>query len=501
MSKIFIIGGGISGLSAAAYLSKNNEVILLEKNSSLGGRARVLEDRGFKFDMGPSWYWMPDVFEKFFNDFNYTTSDFYELIQLNPAFQVIFDDGDVIQVPADSKKLADIFEKYERGSRKKLMNYLNQSKLLYDLSMNGAVDKPYLNWSDYLDKKFLNIQMLSSLFRSVSGDVRKYFHHSKLRQLLEFPVIFLGSTADKIPALYHLMNYACFKLGTWYPMGGMYEIIKSIHKIGLENNAQYFVNTEVKEILVKNKKVIGIRTDKDFIEADIVISSADYTHTENNLIKKQFANYNEKYWERKTFAPSALIFYLGVNKKLPRLIHHNLFFDADFNKHIHQIYSSKQWPDNPLFYVSVPSKTDNIVSPSGYENIFILIPIALGLKDDENIHEQIFNNVINRIEKFIGEKFSENIIVKHKYSVSNFIKDYNAYKGNAYGLANTLFQTAGFKPKMRNKNISNLFYIGQLTVPGPGVPPSLISGKIVSNLISKYFPSTKIKNKQYETFV
>lgn len=494
---IIIIGSGISGLSAAAYLSKAGyQVSVIEKNSTIGGRARQFKDSGFTFDMGPSWYWMPDIFEKFFNDFGFSSSDFYQLIQLNPAFQVIFNDGDVIQVPDRKEKIYPIFEKYQKGSSRNLEDYLKHAEHLYRLAVNKMLYKAYVSYFDYLDKNILDVQLLKSLFCSVSNTVRKKFHHPKIIQLLEFPVIFLGASAQNLPALYNLMNYAAFELGTWYPMGGMYEIVKSIEQIIKEYKGTIITNCEAKKIIIENNKVRGVETSCGFMVADVVVSSADYAFTENKLLDKQYANYNYKYWEKKTFAPSALIFYLGVNKYLPKLLHHNLFFDADFEHHIRTIYNTHEWEKKPLFYLSVPSKTDPSVAPPGMENLFILVPISIGLKDDPSIHQQIFDNVITRIEKFIGTTFRSNIVLKYTYSVSNFISDYNAYKGNAYGLANTLLQTAGFKPKMINKKIPNLFYTGQLTVPGPGVPPSLISGKIVSEFIHHH-----LKTKTYESAV
>ncbi|GAB4198735.1 MAG: phytoene desaturase family protein [Bacteroidia bacterium] len=493
--KILVIGSGFSGLSVAAYLGKKHHVTVLEKNSTIGGRSRQFKDSGFVFDMGPSWYWMPDIFEKFFNDFGYSSKDFYSLIRLHPSFQIIFQD-DVMIVPAGKEELIKLFETYEKNAGKKLQDYLSETEYLYHVAVNKMLYRPYISIIDYLNKDTLDWKLISSLFGSVSQSIRSRFKHPKLTQLLEFPVIFLGSTAKEIPALYGLMNYAAFEMGTWYPMGGMFEIVKAIEKIAIQNNVEIKPQTQVKKIVVKNKKAIGVETDKGFYEADIIVSSADYAFTENYLLDKDYANYNEEYWNKKTFAPSALIFYLGINKKIPKLLHHNLFFDADFDKHIHDIYTSARWPEKPLFYLSVPSKTDSSVAPADQENLFVLIPIAIGLKDNKEIHEKLFEDIITRIEQFTGEKIKDHIVVKHTYSVENFISDYNSYKGNAYGLANTLLQTATFKPKLINKKISNLFYTGQLTVPGPGVPPSLISGKLVAQLIQK-----QLKTKEYETVV
>ncbi|MCX7728365.1 MAG: phytoene desaturase family protein [Bacteroidia bacterium] len=494
-SKTIVIGSGISGLAASAYLGQYSDVLVVEKNKSIGGRARQMEDSGFKFDMGPSWYWMPDIFEKFFLDFGYSSHQFYELIRLNPSFQIIFED-DVLVVPDNKKDIILLFEKYEKGSGDKLVDYLNDTKHLYDVAVNKMLYKPYVSAKDYLSKDVLDWKLISSLFLNVSYSIRKRFKNPKLIQLLEFPVIFLGATASQIPSLYGLMNYAALELGTWYPLGGMYEIIKAIQSVAEKQGVEIQTATEVHQIVVKNNKAIGVETNKGFYMADVVLSSADYAFTETKLLDSSYANYNTEYWNKRTFAPSALIFYLGVNKKISRLLHHNLFFDSDFEKHIQTVYQSYEWPNNPLFYLCVPSKTDNSIAPPGTENLFILIPVAIGLEDNTNIHHQIFNNVLSRIEKFTGENIRDSIVIKHTYSVSNFIEDYNSFKGNAYGLANTLFQTATFKPKMINQKIKNLFYTGQLTVPGPGVPPSLISAKLSSQLIYNY-----LKQKNYERVV
>jgi phytoene desaturase len=482
--KIAIIGSGISSLSAACYLAKDGfDVTVYEKNKHAGGRIDVLKDEGFTFDMGPSWYWMPEVFDRFYKSFGYKTSDFYNLVKLNPGFEIVYNNDDSVSVWSDLNEIYNEFEKIEKGSATQLKAYLKKAENIYAIAMGDMVYKPFVSWTDFIDSKALNIHLLSSLLFSVSYEVRKRFKHPYLRQLLEFPVIFLGSTAEKIPALYHLMNYAAFFQGTWYPQGGMYKVSEAFEKIAKNLGVTFKFNTPVKKILIENNQAVGVQTNDSDYKADIVLSGADYAFTELNLLSEPFRNYSLDYWNKKTFAPSALLFYLGINKKIEKLKHHTLFFDADFNNHIEKVYTTHQWPQKPLFYLSATSKTDPTVAPDNCENLVILVPISTEIEDNETAIDSIFKNVIKRLEEFTGELINPHIIYKKTVAKKHFTDTYNAFKGNAYGLANTLLQTATLKPKLINKKVSNLFYTGQLTVPGPGVPPSIISGEIVAKLI------------------
>ena len=287
---------------------------------------------------------------------------------------------------------------------------------------------------------------------------------------------------NETPALYSLMNYADIKLGTWYPEGGMHKFIEAFEKIALENGVKFILNQEVISFEKNEKKVFKVITNEGSFETDIVISGADYQHTDKKLLNGS-ANYSDKYWDKRVMAPSSLLFYVGVNKKLKNIEHHNLFFDESLENHGREIYKNPQWPTSPLFYLCAPSVTDNSVAPANCENLFFLIPIAPDLEDTKQNRERYFNILLERLEKRTGNKISENIIYKKSFCIDDFKKDYNAFKGNAYGLANTLKQTAIFKPSMRNKKLKNFYYTGQLTIPGPGVPPSIISGEVVSKYI------------------
>jgi phytoene desaturase len=497
MAKVAVIGSGFSGLSAAAYLSASgHNVEVFEKNETPGGRARQLKtESGYLFDMGPSWYWMPNIFEEFFNDFGYTVSDFYELKLLDPSFNMVFYD-EVISVPAKYSRLRMQFEDIEKGSATRLDKFMEEARFKYETGMRNLSEMPGISVTEFAHKDLLKGLMRLQIFSSFSKHVRKYFSNPKLIALMEFPVLFLGAMPQETPALYSLMNYACLKLGTWYPTGGFGKVIESIMKVCEKGGTDFHFNSPVEKIIVEDNKARAIIVNGQIIDFDAIVASADYHHVEEKLLPPAYRNYTENYWNKKTFAPSCLIYYLGLDKKIKTLAHHTLFFEEDLLQHSKQIYKTPEWPDNPLFYVCCPSKTDDSVAPENHENLFLLMPIAPGLEDNNSTREKYFEIMIKRLEKQVGEEIVSHIDFKKSYCVSDFVSDYNSYKGNAYGLANTLMQTAILKPKIRNKEIENLFYAGQLTVPGPGVPPSLISGKIAAKQILNYF-----KNKKHEVLI
>jgi phytoene desaturase len=486
--KVTILGAGIAGLSSASFLAKAGyDVTILEKNSSIGGRARQFEVDGFVFDMGPSWYWMPDVFEQFYQKFGHTTSDFYDLIRLDPSYQVFWQDKTQTNIPANAEELYAWFEEMETGSAEKLKSFLKDAEYKYAVGMQDLVFKPGLKLTEFADIRVIKGLFKMHLVTSFSKYIRRYFKNEKILSLLEFPVLFLGATPEETPALYSLMNYADISLGTWYPMGGMYKFVEAFEKIALEQGVKIFTNQEVIDFEYNGKNITHAITKDQKWETDILISGADYQHTDKKLLKSN-SNYTDKYWESRTIAPSSLLFYLGVDKKIDGLEHHNLFFDESFAKHAQEIYKDPKWPSAPLFYTCVPSKSDPSVAPEGKENIFLLIPIAPDLKDDsEETRDIYFNMLMDRLEERCGTSIREHIIYKKSYCITDFKNDYHAFKGNAYGLANTLRQTAILKPSLMNKKLNNMFYTGQLTVPGPGVPPSIISGEVVAKEVMKRF--------------
>ena len=481
-SNIAIIGSGFAGLAAAAVLAnKGQNVTIYEKNDQAGGRARIWESAGFKFDMGPSWYWMPEVFENFYNLFGKTTSDFYDLRRLDPSYRIYWRENDFTDLPAQPDELEELFEEIEPGSAENLKAFLHQAKFKYETGMGDYVFRPSNSISEYMDLRLLKESFKIQMFTSVSKHIKQYFKHPKLVKLLEFPVLFLGGTAKNTPALYSMMNYADLSLGTWFPLGGMNEIVKAMVSIAIEKGVKIKLNHEVIKIKTEGKKAVGIETNKGYYAADLIISNADYEHTDQQLTDKKSRNYTPEYWNKRILSPSSLLFYVGINKKLNNILHHNLFFDEDLEKHADEIYKDPQWPTKPLFYVSCTSKTDESCAPLNSENLFFLMPLAPGLEDTEALREKYWEILLNRFESITGESIRNDIVIKRSYAINDFVKDYHSFKGNAYGLANTLMQTAFLKPKIRSKKIGNLLFTGQLTVPGPGVPPAIISGQVVAS--------------------
>ncbi|OAB75680.1 phytoene desaturase family protein [Cochleicola gelatinilyticus] len=480
---IAIIGSGFSSLAAASYLAQSgHDVTIYEKNATIGGRARQLKREGFTFDIGPTWYWMPDVFERFFNDFGKKPSDYYELIKLNPAYSVYFGKGDVITIEDTLEKIKAAFEAEESGSSVKLQKFMDAALDNYNIAIKDLVYRPGVSPLELVTP--VTMKKIGQFFSTISKEVRKEFNNPKLISILEFPVLFLGAKPSDTPAFYSFMNYADFGLGTFHPKNGMFSVIDGMRALAEELGVAITTNQNVEKIIVANSKTTGLQINGKIIESDIVLSGADYHHTET-LLDAPHRQYSETYWEKKTFAPSSLLFYVGFDKKIANVEHHTLFFDVDFQKHAKEIYDDPKWPEDPLFYASFPSKTDANAAPLGKEAGIFLIPLAPGLKDTPELRAAYFEKIMLRFEKLTNQEVKNYVIFKESFCIQDFINDYNSYKGNAYGLANTLLQTAFLRPKLKSKKVKNLFFTGQLTVPGPGVPPSLISGKLVAGLIEK----------------
>lgn len=486
--KVIVIGSGFAGLSAASFMARSGwDVTVIEKNNTPGGRARQLKENGFTFDMGPSFYWMPDVFERYFEQFGKRTTDYYQLKRLDPSYRIYWSDG-YTDIPADFEQLKKVFESFEPGSAARLEEYLKGAAYKYDEGMKRLVYKPGRSLTEFMDWKTISGVFKLQVFSSIRKHIAKYFSHPKLRQLMEFPVLFLGALPQDTPALYSLMNYADIKGGTWYPDGGMYAVVDGMYKLALELGVKFHFEEEAISIKTAGSKARTLLTNKDIYEVEVVISGADYHFTETRLLPEESRSYSAAYWNKKIMAPSCLMYYVGLNRKLKKPVHHSLFFDVPFEKHGNEIYKNPQWPQEPLFYVSVASATDRNAAPVGCENIVFLIPVAAGLQNDtEELREKYFTIIARRMEKHTGECILDAVIYKKTFSVSDFVSDYNSFRGNAYGLANTLMQTAIFRPACRSKKVSNLFYTGQLTVPGPGVPPSLISGEVAAKEVVKAF--------------
>ena len=480
---IGIIGAGLSSLYAACKLSHaGHSVEVFEKNSMAGGRSQTFSEMGFQFDMGPSWYWMPELIDNLLKELDEKREDYFKLTRLSPSYRVFWNESELEDISTSPEELFTLFDSFEKDGAKKLSIFLDDAKLKYDISVSDFLENPGLKLSELFKPSIFKKALKLDVFKSIEKDICKRFRSKKARSILSFPSLFLGAMPNKIPALYSMMNHADLSLGTWYPENGMNSLAKALETIALKNGAVFNFNAAVDEINTNNNSATGVTVNGIFKAFDTIISGADYHHTEQYLLPKKFRKYDENYWDKRKMAPSSLIFYLGVDKKVEQLIHHNLFFDEDLDLHGKEIYENPVWPEKPLFYVCCPSKTDEAVAPKEMENLFILIPIATNLDDTEEIRSHYYNLVLDRIEKRAGHTFREKVIYKRSFCVSDFKTEYNSYKGNAYGLANTLMQTANLKPKIKSK-LKNLYYCGQLTVPGPGIPPALISGKIVANQI------------------
>ena len=490
-SSVIIVGSGFAGLSAASFMAKAGwNVTVIEKNETPGGRARQLIEDGFTFDMGPSWYWMPDVFESYFEKFGNKVSDYYSLQRLDPSYRIYWNDS-FTDVPADFNAFKKMVDEFEPRASEQLEKYLTEAEFKYEIGIKKLVHKPGRSLTEFIEADIFKGVFRLEVFTSIKKHIHKYFKHPRLRQLMEFPVLFLGALPENTPALYSLMNYADIKGGTWYPKGGMYSVVDAMYKLAVKLGVKFNFNEEVKQIFVQGNSAKKLITNRQVHEADVMISGADYHFTEEKLLPEEYRSYSETYWNKRIMAPSCLLYFVGLNKKLRNLIHHSLFFDMPFEQHAKEIYKEPQWPANPLFYVSVNSVTDDTVAPQGCDNMVILIPVASGLKgDDEMTREKYFQQVIARMEKHTGQSILDAVIYKKTFSLSDFSKEYNSFRGNAYGLANTLLQTALLKPSCKSKKVKNLFYTGQLTVPGPGVPPCLISGEVVAKEVLKEYRGT-----------
>ena len=461
-TKVIVIGSGFSSLSAACYLSKNGyDVTVYEKNNTIGGRARQLKKDGFAFDMGPSWYWMPDIFDNFFADFDKKTSDYYTLEKLDPAYKIFFSD-DVITIGDSMDKICTEFERIEKGSAHYLKAFINEAQENYKIAINKIVLRPGLSPLELLTPE--TILKVDQFFKTISSQVRKKFKNPKLISTLEFPVLFLGAKPTKTPSFYNFMNFADFGLGTWHPQGGMYQVIKAMKNLAEELGVTLNTDSPIEKIIIEQKKAKGVICKGESIYADFIVSGADYHHSET---------------------PSSLLFYVGFDKKLASIQHHNLFFDTDFELHAKEIYDHPKWPKDPLFYANFPSITDDSMAPNDCEAGFFLIPIAPNLEDTPKLRKHYFDIILKRFQEQTNQNVEDNILFNESFCVKDFKEQYNSYKGNAYGLANTLSQTSFLRPNLKSKKVRNLFFTGQLTVPGPGVPPALISGKLVSQLIAK----------------
>ena len=482
---VVVIGGGFGGLSTACYLADAGaDVTVLAKNEQLGGRASRLEADGFQFDMGPSWYLMPDVFERFFGHFDRSPEEYYTLSRLDPHYRVFWKDGDRVDVLPDMDHNRELFESYEPGAADALDAYLEESKRTYEIGMEHFVyeDRPRLR--DYVDTDVLRYSWGLSLLGKMQGHVEGYFDHPKLQQLMQYTLVFLGGSPTNTPALYNLMSHVDFNMGVYYPDGGIGAVVDGIVELAGELGVEFVTGAEVTGIEGRYGAFAVDTVDGDRHLADLVVSNADYTHTEQSLLPEQKRQYTEEYWESRTFAPSAFLLYLGVEGDVDELAHHTLVLPTEWDEHFAQIFDDPAWPDDPAYYLCVPSKTDDTVAPDGHSNLFALVPIAPGLEDTPELREQYRDLVLDDIEANTGTALHDRIVFEETFCVEDFADRYNSYDGSALGLAHTLRQTSLFRPPNRSDAVDGLYFTGGTTTPGIGVPMCLISGGLTAERIA-----------------
>ncbi len=496
---VIIIGGGIGGLALAGMLGKSGyKVTIVEKNEMIGGRARIFKDKGFMFDMGPSWYMMPDVFEHFFEILGEDIKSYYSLERLSPSYQITLkSDGKSYKFYSDMKKNKELFESIESGAGEVLEKFLMKGQDQYELSKAEFMYKNYNSIRDFMTLRVMRQGAKLPLFKKQKQIIEKLFKSEILRKALQYQTVLLGTAPGDTPGIYTLMNYVDLVLGEWYPNTGIRAVPNSLESIAKKYGVEIRLNALVKNIIVENDIAKGVLLENgETLFADIVVSNADVEHTDRKLLPKAYQTKSDKYWESRVLAPSAFILYLGVKGNLPQMEHHNLLFTKNWEEGFGQIFKKPEWPHDPSLYVCMPSKTDKTVAPEGHENLFVLVPIASGLEYTEDFAAEYAEKVLSEIEQYYNiSDLKERIVVQHMYSVKDFIADYNAFKGTALGLAHTLSQTAIFRPNNIHKKIKNMYYVGAGTNPGIGMPICLISAELAYKRIENIthpFPLTKI---------
>lgn len=485
-----IVGAGFGGLSVAALLAKGGfDVTVIEKNEQPGGRASVHRDGGFTFDMGPSWYLMPDVYDRFFAEFGKSPKDYFPLVRLDPSYRVFFADDQIADVSADIEKNLAIFESFEPGGAEKLRNYLAESEETYRTTMDDLLYRDYRSIFDFFDRRLLSRGRKLRPFENLETYVKKRFSSDEARKVVQYSIGFLGGSPRNTPSFYHIMTHIDMNMGVWYPEGGMRAVVEALVTLGREFGVEYRYNEPVTAIDVEGGVARRVVTPLGAHETDIVVVNADYPFAEMHLLPENSRSYPASYWEKKVLAPSTFVAYLGVDREITKLAHHNVFLEPDWEEGFETIFDPKKaaWPENPSFYVNVPSRTDTTAAPGGTDTLFLLAPLAPGLEDTPELRERLYDHLMSRMEEILGENILDAVVTRRIFALSDFADRYNAYRGTALGLTHTLRQTALWRPAHRSKKVGNVYYTGQYTHPGIGVPMTLISSQIVAReLIDHY---------------
>jgi phytoene desaturase len=489
---VVVIGGGFGGLSTACYLADRGfDVEVVERNEQVGGRASRLEtEEGFRFDMGPSWYLMPDVFDRFFSHFDREVEEFYELERLDPHYRVFFKDGDRVDVPADVEQAKELFESYEDGAGEALERYLEEAQYTYEVGMENFVYEDRSRFRDFIDPSLARYANGIDLVGTMQDHVEDYFDHPKLQQIMQYTLVFLGGSPTNTPALYNLMSHVDFNLGVYYPQpvteespsGGIGTVVDAVRSLAEDLGVDFHTDDPV--TAVKGRRGgFKVETEEGHYLPDLVVSNADYAHTERELLPPEKRAFDDDYWDDRTYAPSAFLVYLGVEGDVDPLAHHTLVLPTDWQQHFDTVFEAPEWPENPAYYLCVPSDTDDGVAPEGHSNLFALVPIAAGLDDDPETREWYRDLVIDDVAEHTDVDLRDRIVFEEVFTVSEFADRYNAERGTALGIAHTLGQTAAFRPSHRAKGVDGLYYVGSYTTPGIGVPMCVISGEVTADMV------------------
>lgn len=481
--RAIIIGGGIGGLATAGLLAKKGyRVSLFEKNEQLGGRAFEFSAAGFRFDGGPSWYLMPDVFEQFFRLMGEKVEDHLELQQLAPSYRVFFKGtGKHYDFYSDLQRDLPTVEGIEPGAGKQLKEYLRLSKYQYDIAIQSFMYKNYNSITDFLNRETMVEGRKLKVFSKMDKYVSRFFHSDEMRKIMQYQLVFLGSSPYDTPALYNIMSHIDFNMGVFYPRGGIHTIPQALATMARQHGAELHVDTPVSRIIIDDGRAVGVATaDGQKHAADLVISNGDIHHTETKLLPKPSRSFSERYWKSRTLAPSAFIMYLGVRGKVPSLTHHNLLFSDDWKRNFAEIFDSPQFPSDPSVYVCAPSVTEPSVAPAGHENLFVLVPMGSGVAYTEEQLSEYAKKTLATLEKELNiPDLRQRIVYQRLFCVKDFEERYHSLSGSALGLAHTMRQTAIFRPDTKNRKVPNLYYVGANTNPGIGMPICLISAELV----------------------
>lgn len=488
MAKVIIIGAGIGGLATANLLAQDgHEVHVFEKNDYLGGRAGRFEKDGFIFDTGPSWYLMPEVFDAYYKLLGTSAGQELDLIKLTPAYKVFSGTEAPITITGDLERDGLTFENIETGAGEQLKRYVAESKQTYRTSLDHFLYSNFENKAALLHKEILkNAGQFTKLATTpINKYVEQYFSNPRLRQIMEYPMVFLGSSPFSAPALYSLMSALDFDEGVFYPKGTMYSIVESLVGIGERLGVTYETLAPTVEIITQGGRATGIRLENGSVEtADIVISNADLHFTETELLKPNDQSYPEKYWAKKEASPSALLMYLGIDGKVPEFEHHTLLFADDWKGNFDAIFNTKTVPKPASLYISKTSQSD-ATAPEGKENIFVLVPLPAGIALSETETETLADSYLEQIRASTGVDLKARTITRTLFGPNDFSAKYNAWQSTMLGPSHKLAQSAFFRTPNKSKKVKNLYYVGASTVPGIGVPMCLISAQLVAERIEK----------------